>query len=289
MSIRKYTAFLKVVETGSITKAAKMMGHTQSGVTQLMHVLEEELGVSLFNRSRFGITLTKEGQLLLPKIQEIVDLDESLKKDAEALKGNLAKTIRIGAFTSAAVYWLPNIIKDYQAIDSSIRFEVFDCGYNEIEEALLNHKADFVFAPLPLNIKCRTIQLTTEPLLAIVPSTHPLASKDFCPISAFETENVLSLTPAVDRDAKSVYKKAGITPNIKFTVEDDYAQIAMVGEGLGISIVPRLMLTNNQNPNIKALPLKPPAHREIGLAFPPGEKVSGEIEQFTAFIQKWLR
>ncbi len=289
MSIRKYNAFIKVVETGSITKAAALLGHTQSSVTQLLNALEEDLGHKLLIRNRTGITLTEEGRALLPYIEDVVKKDELLSEEARRLKTPPYKTIRVGAFTSVAVSWLPAIFRAYQKIDSTVRFEVVDCGYNELEEMILRMRADFAFAPLPLSVKCRTNPLLQDELLAIVPKNHPLSKQKSCPLTAFETEDVISLVPAIDRDARSVYEAGGIIPNTRYTVEDDYALIAMVGKGLGISIVPKLMLDTNRNRDIAALPLDPHSYRTIGLVYPQNTPLRPEVEQFTSFIKEWIQ
>lgn len=287
MSIRKYQTFLEVAKYGSITKAAEALGHTQSAVTQLMHSLEDELGVSLFNRSRAGIRLTKQGTKLLPLVQEIVDADLRLKQAAEHLQENDRKVLHIGTFTSVAVNWLPDLFRQYKDIDSSIRFEMKDIGYNNIEETLANEDLDFCFVTLPLTLKCKSIPLYQDPLLAVLSKEHPLSSADSCPISLFEKEPVISLIGDVNRDAQMVWEKHHINPNLQYVTKDDYAMIAMAEKGLGICIMPKLLL-QGQEKNVVALPLNPPACRTIGIAFPPKKEASPEALRFVDFISQKL-
>lgn len=289
MSIKKYRAFLTIIETGSITGAAKKLHHTQSGVTQLLNSLEQDLGVSLLLRNRSGITLTEAGNQLLPYIKEVIDADDRLLRATAELVDSSGHAIKIGAFTSVAVNWLPTILKDYQKVDAIARFEVIDCGYNEIDGFLKRREADFVFAPLPLPLQYKTIPLYEDPLLAVVPIDHPLAKKDTCPVSAFLSEPVISLLPQIDRDAREVFRQAGITPNTRYTVEDDYAMLAMVEKGLGICIMPELMLADANRSLVALLPLQPKASRSIGLAFPPGAERNERVDQFTEFVQNWIR
>lgn len=290
MNLNKYTTFLKVVEYGSITAAASKLGHTQSGVTQLLHSLENEVGVRLLIRNRQGIQLTSEGRKLLPYIQHVVDANDKFEHALKQLKQDKYNTIRIGAFTSVAVNWLPEIIKEYQQIAPDIHFDLIDCGYNNIEESLTKEQMDFGFVPLPISLRCKCIPVYEDRLLAVFPKGHPRAQADSCPISVFTEEPVISLLPTIDRDARTVYEKHHITPNIKYTVKDDYAMLAMVEKNLGICIMPELLLSGNGNSqHFQALELSPPASRTIGIAFPDYDSVNENAKQFAAFAADWIK
>ena len=111
--IQKYKALLKTVEYGSFTKAAEALRYTQSGVSRMIQDLEREWEITLFDRSRGGLHLTKEGQALLPHLQRIVNEEEKMLQQIYALKNIETGTIRIGTFSSVATHWLPNIIKRF--------------------------------------------------------------------------------------------------------------------------------------------------------------------------------
>ena len=75
----RYEIFLKVCETGSFSKAAEALNYTQSGISQMMAGLEEELGVQLFARVKRGVSLTDNGARLIPYIQEMVNQKDKLR------------------------------------------------------------------------------------------------------------------------------------------------------------------------------------------------------------------
>ena len=79
----RYEIFLKVCETGNFTKAAEALNYTQSGISQMMAGLEEELGVQLFARAKKGVVLTDNGQRLIPYIREMVNQKEKLRQAAQ--------------------------------------------------------------------------------------------------------------------------------------------------------------------------------------------------------------
>ncbi len=287
MSIRKYTAFVKVAELKSITKAAEELNVTQSGVTQLINALEKDLNVSLFNRNRQGAVLTKEGEVLYPLIREVLRADSKVIAASKGLNLDEDKIIRIGTFTSVAVNWLPDIIKAYKEIEPNVKFEFVECGYNNIEESLRTPDVDFAFVPMPNALDCKCVPIYKDRLLALLPKDHPLAGASLCPMSIFENEDVISLIDTVDRDAKNAFAEAGIRPNIRYAVKDDYAMIAMVEKGLGISIIPELF-SKEISENVITCELDPPSYRTIGLAFPSYEHLGQKAKAFAEYIKNWV-
>lgn len=288
MSIKKYAAFEATVECGSITKAAQKLGQTQSGITQLLHSLEKECGLTLLIRNKAGVHLTPEGEKLFPYIKEILHAESRFRKEAAGLASSCGHLIKIGTFKSVAVNWLPEIIKEYRNIEPDIRFELVDFGYNKIEEAMESGNMDFCFVPLPISKKYHTIPLCKDRLLAALYKGHPAAAGKSCPVSLFETEPVISLIDTIDRDARTVLHDCGVKPNIRYTVEDDYAMLAMVAQNLGICIVPELIL-NGSEKNISFLELDPPAFRTIGLAFPSYKDASPCARRFSDFVVHWVQ
>ena len=90
MELRKWNVFLAVVDSGSFTKAGEGLGYTQSGITQMMKSLEQEVGFPLFHKGHHGVSLTKEGEALLPSIRNLFSANETLNQEISFLKG--AKT-----------------------------------------------------------------------------------------------------------------------------------------------------------------------------------------------------
>ena len=288
MITKKYQIFLKVARLGSISNAAKALGQTQSSVTQALHALEGELHLTLFDRSRTGVTLTAQGKALLPYVEAVEESENRLLSYAADLAAKKQTVLRIGTFTSVAVNWLPELFQKYKAVEPGIRFEMKDIGYNNIEEILREEDLDFCFVSLPLSQDIKCIPLYDDPLMAVVSKEHPWANKPSCPLTAFETEPVISLIEELNQDARSVWTTHHIHPNIQYVTKDDYAMLAMVEKGLGICIVPKLLLQDTSK-EVIALPLNPPSYRTIGLAFPPGKEASQATLQFVSFIKQEIK
>ena len=142
MNIRKYEAFVRAVELGSLSKAAEELGYTQSGISHMMQSLEEEVGFSLMVRTSSGIQPNGEGQLLLPIIRQLLNTNEALEQYIAKIKGADTGRIRIAAYPSVATYWLPEIIRDFQKDYPHVEIQIIEMGSGAIEEIMENRQAE---------------------------------------------------------------------------------------------------------------------------------------------------
>lgn len=287
MRIKNFEAFVKAAELQSFTRAAEALDCTQSGISQMIAGLEEEFGFPLFTRGRGGARLTEAGHAVLPEIQAIVAHSEQLNSIVSSIRGLAESTIRVGAFTSVAVHWLPGMIKDFQKNHPNINFKLLNGDYHDVEQWVTDGAVDLGFVNLPNQLSCRCIPLCKDKLLAVLPKNHPLAGLSRLPIQAVENEDFISLLEASDHDARRTLEAAGVTPNIKFITKDDYAIIAMVENGLGISIMPQLLLKDRAD-NVRIMELDPAAARTIALAVSEeGERLPA-AQSFAEHICGWV-
>jgi len=283
MSIQKYEIFLRTLEAGSVSRAARDMGLTQSAVSHALSSLEERFGFPLLQRSRSGVRLTEEGKKVLPSIRTILSAEMQLQETVSSLHGLSTGTIRIGTFTSVAVHWLPSILKEFQAAHPHIRFKLLNGDYHDVEQWLEEGAVDLGFVSLPTRAPGKVIPLMKDRLLVILPKDHPLSGLPCFPISFAKEESFISLLESSDQDLRRALDAEGIRPNVRFVTKDDYAIIAMVEKGLGIAIMPELLLEGRRD-NIAALELKPQASRTIALAVTEGGQQSPATRLFADYV-----
>ena len=267
MDIEKYAVLLKAVDTGSISSAAADLGYTQSGVSRIIASIEEEFGLSLLTRTRKGVRPTENLQRLLPAMRGLLNYDERLKETVSAIHGLHEGKLRIGAFTSVSVHWLPRIIKDYENDYPNIEITILCGDYHDVDEWLSEGMIDIGFVTLPSPTSCRFIPLKKDRLLAVLPLDHKYASLPKLPVTRIADEPFISLLESSDHDTRKALDAYGIKPNIRFTSKDDYAILAMVENGLGMTIMPELLLEGRSD-SVKVLELVPGASRTIALALP---------------------
>jgi len=286
VSINKFKVLVKVVELGSLTKAADALGFTQSGVSHMINSLEDEFNLTLLNRSRSGVSLTTNGEKVLRTIREILRWNEHLEQEVAAIHGLEIGTIRIGTFTSVSVHWLPGIIKDFQLEYPNIEIHLVEGDYREIEDWLSEGKIDCGFLSMPAGDTFEVIPLQRDQLLVLLPMDHPLSSRSKLSLSEIADESFILLSKGSDDDVNRVLSQAGIKPKIKFSVGDDYAIMAMVEKGLGISILPELVLRGQQR-NIRLIELEEPCYRYLGIAVNAKENLSPAAKRFLDYVQRY--
>ena len=288
MSIKKYEVLLRVVELGSLTRAAEASGCSQSAVSHILNDLEEEFGFSILKRSRGGVQLTENGARILPSIRGILNYNEQLNQTVASIRGLDTGVIRIGTVTSVAVQWLPGILKQFMQEHPGIDFKLFNGDYGDVNRWLSEGSIDVGFLALPADINCECIPLMEDRMLAILPKDHPYAALPKFPVAQVQYESFISLLESSDHDTRAIWNNSGVTPNIRFTSKDDYAIIAMVEQGLGISIMPELLLQNHTD-NVVAMELVPKASRLIGLAIPNASRTSPATRSFADCVVNWIK
>ncbi len=284
MNLQKYLSFVKTAEHGSFTKAAEMLNYTQSGISRMIADLEKEWGVTLLERSKNGVKPTSDGLKLLPYARNLCAEFDKLKMQVDELNGLQSGLIRIGTFSSVATHWLPNIIKEFQKDYPNIDYELLLGDYTEIEEWMHTGRVDCGFLRLPTHSEFETIFLEKDRLMAIIPENHPLKDCDKFPVSALCDEPFMLLEKGAKAEISEIFEKNNLVPNVKFTTWDDYAVMSMVESGLGISILPELILKRVPY-RIIAKELDVPAYRNIGLALRDTKTASLAVKRFIEYIQ----
>lgn len=283
MNIQKYMAFINTVEYGSFTKAAEALSYSQSGISRMISDLEKEWKVSLLERGRTGVKLTSDGLTLLPYAKSVCDEYAKLQMQVDELGGLQSGLIRIGTFSSAATHWLPSIIREFQKSYPNIDYELLLGDYTEIEHWILDGRVDCGFLRLPADPDLETIFLEQDRLLVVLPETHPLADCKKFPVSALCDYPFLLLQKGASADIYGVLEQWNISPKVRFTTWDDYAIMSMVEIGLGISILPELILKRIPY-KIVAKELEVPAYRKICLAMRDKKTISLAVKRFLDYL-----
>lgn len=264
--IQKYLAFVKAVEYGSFTKAAQVLNYTQSGISRMINDLETEWGLTLLERGKSGVTLTSDGLKLFPQLEHLCNGHNLLMTQINDLHECQTGLIRIGTFSSVATHWLPRMIKQYRQDYPKIDFEMLLGDYTEIETWIQSGRVDYGFLSLPTNPGFETISVEQQDrLLVVLPRDHPLSGYDKFPMQALEHDPFMLLEKGAKAEISAIFERNHLNPQVHFTTWDDYAIMSMVENGLGISILPELILQRTPY-NIVAKELEIPAYRNIGLA-----------------------
>lgn len=262
--MERYIALLKVIEIGSFTNAAELLGYTQPALSQMVASLEKELSIKILYRSRYGIRLTPEGERLYPSIQNSVLQYESMRRTADEIRGLDSGIVRIGTVSSVSCHWLPGIIRAFWQEHPNIQIVLHQGDYTSISEWVRTGAVDFGFVnPHAVKGMEATIIKSGE-FRAVLPKNHPLAEEKSLALEDLAEEPFLLLEEGAYSEPLEAFRAAGIAPNIRLRVHDDYSILSMVEQGLGISILTELVL-HKTSYDVVALPIEPVIIRTMSI------------------------
>lgn len=279
MSDSRYRAFVTTVDVGSITAAAEKLGYTQSGVSHLIDALENELGITLLRRMRRGVELTPEGTRMLPYIKSLVRAADTVTEAADDIRGVRSGSIRIGTFSSVAIQWLPRILSEYMRRYPGIEVHVTNGTYSTIEEGLHDHSMDCAFVTLPQSEDVHVTLLAEDPLMAVLPVGHRLSGRESVEPTDIEDEDFIIPAEGQHHNIGSVFAQMSHEPVVRFDMSDDFAAIEMVRNGLGITVLPQLLIKDLPMDRLVAIPIHG-TMRKIGIATP-DDYASPAVRAFT--------
>jgi len=261
----QYKVFLTVVECGSFTKAGEKLGLTQSGVSHNIAKLESELGVVLLRRNRNGLSLTDAGERVMPHIRQIVHHASLLEQEAALIQGMEVGIIKIGTFSSFSSKMLPQLIHRFTKGYPNIQVELYEGGYEEIEEWIASGTVDVGFLTQPSR-EFETVPLFQDELVVLMQEDHRFNTKKVIEVDSLHDESFIMPKAGCDLLIKKLLKERGVKPQVLLEIGDNNALISMVQEGLGVTIIPTFILLPQMS-HTKVIPLETNVYREINLAF----------------------
>ena len=282
MDSKKLEILMTAIDLGSFTKASEVVGYTQSGLTHMMDALEREVGFSLLQRDHNGIQLSPQGRQLMPAIREFLQANANLENQINAISEQKKEVIRIAAYASIAMHWLPELIEQFRRQHSGVSVDVQMGSVEEVYRWVREGKVDMAFASRQESSTLDWTPLKPDPLLVILPRDFDTGGSGSLDVRRLEGQEFLMPSLGFHLDIMRVLERCGVTPVIRDTQVSDTVIISMVEHGLGVSILSRLVLKGRSS-DVLALPLDPPAVRELGVATLPRKDMRPLARKFLQF------
>lgn len=265
MDSRKLEILVAVTDLGSFSRASEVVGYTQSGLTHMMDSLENEIGFPVIDRGHRGITLNENGQALIPLIKEFLRANTELNNRISEIKQEKAGVVRVAAYASMALNWLPQILYNFRRTCPEVNIDLRMVDHAiEPFELLDSGKTDFIFASRQDRMNCEWFPLYSEPLYAILPASYPIAGRTSFPVEEFAGKEFLMPYGQFDKEVLKVLGPVFDKVECRNTKVDDETVMRMVGHGLGVTIMSELMIRGRRD-DVMCVPLSPPAVRELGM------------------------
>jgi len=281
MNTEKLDLFVKIVEIGNLTRAAEVMGYTQSGATHIINSLEKELGVRLLERGRSGSKLTDEGARLFELAKEVVHWEKQLLSLAENIRKDRKTTLRVAALPSVCRNWLPLISERMQALDPNLKIDIFASDNKTSEQLVVTGRVDVAFICEPAHKSLTSKHIGRDPFVVVLPRNHPLMNKErisLRDLTEYDYIKPLNDSHDVVNDAIDASGLVMNTRYIAYTIRD---VVNWVEEGFGISVLPLLGIGKDRR-EVELRPIEEGLHRDISIAVQKNRKITPMINEFIA-------
>ena len=283
MTLLSCKIIFTVSEQGSFLKAASLLNLTPSAVSHAVKTAEKELGFQIFNRNKNGVSLTSYGEQLFPYIVSLLNSEESLNQFIDKLNGLEQGTVRVGAFNSVCIEWLPSLLREFRERYPSIAIEVFEGTYDDVIGWLNTGVIELGFLSESCNTTFSMIPLYEDRLVCIAPKGFETKEPGFITLEEMQQHPFVIQRESCDADIQKFINDKNLDIHRTCHVIDDQATAAMVASGFGISIMPELT-SRCLSGNLEVLEIEEANMRLIGLAEPEKGNLSPAATQLKKLI-----
>ncbi|MFF4601104.1 LysR family transcriptional regulator [Amycolatopsis sp. NPDC001319] len=275
-----------LAEESNLTRAAALAGIPQPTASRWLTELSDQLGIPVFSRAGRGIRLTRAGRLLAESgrsaAAELRLGYRAALADASPGSGHVS----VAFLHTMGGVRVPELLAGFRSAHPGVRFTLIQGSGEEILQHLHTGEADLVLtSPLPTDDHAlESRALTEQPLVAVVPAGHPLASRARVRLADLARFEFVALKPGfgLRRIVDGLLASAGCAPKISFEGEEADTLRGMVAARLGVAVLPESEPL--PNPGTVEIPLNPPAYREIGLVWAAGQPLLPAVRVFRDYI-----
>lgn len=293
MKFESMKEFAVLAETRNYLEAAEKLYLSQSTLSKHIKEIEQELGISLFNRSTRKVTLTEAGLLLLPYARKAVQLQEDYSAAIEDYLTKVRYSLSVGVAFRYREINITEYISAFQDSHPDINIHLFNYESEQLMEMIESGVCDCIFIREDAQKKDLTdtslerIHFALDYLRVHVPSSHPLADQKSISLKELKNENFLMAnnTALSYRIGMEACRQAGFSPNIVF--QGNRPQILnCLCKGLGISLLFGDYTNNPAFSNILSLNIQPPAYAHLNLVYRK-DNPKKALQQFVELVKSY--
>ncbi|MFI6759309.1 LysR family transcriptional regulator [Micromonospora sp. NPDC050417] len=273
--LRQLVMFRQVVESGSFSAAARSMHCTQPAVSQQIKALERTVGGPLFARVGRTLRLTEAGTTLARHAADILDNMAVAQQQVRAVATLETGTVRVCAFPSANATLVPYAAAALKERHPQVRLELLEAEPPESYQVLRRAECDVVVAFTyeselprtaetgPAEAGMLEVPLLVDSLVLLVPSGHPLAGRRSVQLADLAGETWIAGCPKCRSSFVDACTGSGFSPTIACATDDNLALQGLVAAGLGVALLPSLVLAFLQHPDVVPVRVEPVLRRTV--------------------------
>ncbi|RYZ05603.1 MAG: LysR family transcriptional regulator [Myxococcales bacterium] len=291
MELRHVRTFLALAEELHFGRAARKLRVAQSAVSQTLRALEEEVGVTLLERSKRKVSLTPAGAQYLEHARAaLAQLEQGAAAALSAASGEVGD-LRLSFTLMSALTVLPRVVTRFKRHYPRVRVTITPGGSTEQLEAIAQERCDVGFMAFKRDVQpLETLVVARAALVAVLPSRHPLSKRSRVELGELAGESFIFLKqqsePQVHEHFRAHCVRAGFEPRFVMEVEHVEALLAFVAAGFGVSCVPDFVQQLRFH-GVKTVPLALEARGGISAVWHP-KRLSPTAAQFLELLRAEL-
>mgnify|MGYP001469116986 CR=1 FL=1 len=291
MELHSLYYFIKVAKYENMSRAAEELHISQPALSKSISVLENSVGVELFDRNGRSIKLNRYGKFFLERVEAIIKEYERAKEDLANIVAPGQGEVSLGFMHTLGLEVIPSLMMEVKNIYPNMKFQLTQSNSSVIMEKLERGELDLcLISSIDTNSEVIWEKLWEEELFLIVAKDHPLAEKkqlkmkDFAKYPFISIKKGNSLRQTVDE----LFRRGGFQLNIAFEGEEIHTVAGLVESGLGVSLIPHIKGIEQYKLEIMKVDLAN-CKREIGLAYMKNRFKSSATKQFAMFIREYFK
>lgn len=273
MELHQLRYFVAVADEGSFSRAAAKVRVAQPSLSQQIRKLEAELGQPLFDRLPRSVVITEAGRCLLEYARQILASIGDARRCVDELKGKIAGDVAVGAIPTIAPYVLPELVVTFQKHYPDVILHIVEDVTAGIARRIEAGELDIALASTCQKSPTLRIEhLSKEPLLALVPKGHPLANQTAITFEDLKSQRFLLLHEmhCLSQQVHHLLESHRLHPQVALAGSQLTTIANMVAAGIGVSIVPQMMVKHHATPGCVTLAFAPPVpERELNVLYNP--------------------
>ncbi|TFE00001.1 LysR family transcriptional regulator [Jeotgalibacillus sp. R-1-5s-1] len=289
MDIRQLQYFSEVAKQRSFTKAARQLHVTQPTLSKMVKNLEDELEVTLIDRTARNISLTDAGEIVFEQAQKVInsieDLSVSLYDTMNVKKGK----ITIGLPPVISTLFFPRIIAECQKRFPEVTISLIEVGAQKVEQKVLEGEVDFGFVLLPVDEeRFDVIEFVHQEIKLLVHKSHPLADREQIDLIELKEDAFLLLSKEFTLNSRTIEVciNAGFTPKIAYESSQWDFIVGMVSKNLGVTLMPEQIGRRVTDPDVRMVHLSKPFPWVLGMILAKNRYVTYAGKEFIKTVKE---
>lgn len=283
--------FVTVAKFENMSRASEQLHLSQPALSKSIALLEENLGVELFDRNGRAIKLNRYGKFFLERAENIIRDFKKAKDDLTTLVSPGYGEVSLGFMHTLGLEVIPTVLTEIRKVFPNMTFQLTQSNSSILMNKLQLGELDIcLISSLEMNDDVVWEKLWEEELFLIVPKQHPLQKKTKVKLAEFANEPFISIKKgnSLRKSVDEIFKGEGYRLNVAFEGEEVHTVAGLVESGLGVSLIPKIKgIEQYQLHMIKVD--TPNCKREIGLAYIEQRYKSEVTKQFTDYIRAFSK